>query len=85
MHTLANIAWYTDMSSVDDNLDFIHVGKRIEQNFLHISFIYIEFRPILCQIRVGNVRKYHILVSRTCRKSCFWCSGVLNTCTNQSG
>ena len=38
---------------------------RIGQNFLHISFIYIEFRPILCQICVGNVRKCHVLVSKT--------------------
>ena len=41
----------------------------------NISNVCIKFRPILCQVCVGNVRKYHVLVSRTCRKSQFWSSG----------
>ena len=36
--------------SLDENLDFIHVGNLQDRaNFLHISFIYIEFHPILCR------------------------------------
>ena len=35
---------------------------RIGQDFLHNSFVRIKFRPILCQICVGNVRKCHVLI-----------------------
>ena len=42
---------------------------RIGQDFLHFSFVYIKFRPILCHVYVGNVRKCHVLVHRTCSKS----------------
>ena len=43
-----------------------HTCSRIGQGFLHISYVCMKFCPILCQICVGNVRKSHVLVSRTC-------------------
>ena len=41
----------------------------LRRRFLYISFICTKYCPILCQIYVGKVRKYHnILENRTCRK-----------------
>ena len=53
--------------TLDENLDFVHVGNLYDRE--RFSLVYIKFRPILCQVYVGNVRKCHVLVHRTCSKS----------------
>lgn len=69
----------TNIKSLNDygNLATLHTSYEVHRMgniFLHVSFTFMKFRPILCQICVGNVRKCHVLVSRTCRNPYFWYS-----------
>ena len=47
-------------------LDKFHVCRKfVGQGKL---FIFMKFCPILCQICVENMRKFHVLINKTCRK-----------------
>ena len=57
-------------------MNFMHVRKYVGQGKIMYTLIFIKFCLFFArELRVGNVRKCLILVSRACKKSCFWCSG----------
>ena len=57
-------------------LNLLHAGNLYDRaRFLRFAHC-MKCCPILYQLCVGNVRKYHLLENRTCRKSQFWSSSI---------
>ena len=59
--------------TLDKKLAFLDAGNSEDWAKFCMHFICLhKFCPILYEISVGNLRKRHVLVNRTCRKSNFW-------------